>query len=58
MKHMKKYSREDSIKTIAKELGFDLVGITSAEPFFRGEQESIKRIKDGFMNGLNLYTEE
>ena len=58
MKHMKKYSREDSIKTIAKELGFDLVGITSAEPFFRGEQESIKRIKDGFMNGLNWYTEE
>ena len=55
---MKKYSREDSIKTIAKELGFDLVGITSAEPFFRGEQESIKRIKDGFMNGLNWYTEE
>ena len=49
---------EQRIKQYALELGFDIVGITSAEPFLRDEQAAIERIRDGLMDGLPWYTEE
>ena len=49
---------ETLIKEYGKELGFDIVGITSAEPFLRDEQAAIERIRQGFMDGLPWYTEE
>ena len=49
---------EQRIKQYAIQQGFDIVGITSAEPFLRDEQAAIERIRDGFMDGLPWYTEE
>ena len=49
---------ERSIKKYGEELGFDLVGIASAEPFLRDEHAAIQRIREGFMDGLPWYTEE
>jgi epoxyqueuosine reductase len=49
---------EQTVKEYAKSLGFDVVGITSAEPFLRDERAAIKRIRDGLMDGLPWYTEE
>ena len=49
---------ETLIKEYGKELGFDIVGITSAEPFLRDEQAAIERIRQGLMDGLPWYTEE
>ena len=49
---------EDSIKTYAKTLGFDIVGITSAKPFHRDQKAAIERIRSGMMDGLPWYTEE
>ena len=49
---------ETLIKEYGKELGFDIVGITSAEPFLRDERVAIERIRQGFMDGLPWYTEE
>ena len=49
---------ETLIKEYGKGLGFDIVGITSAEPFLRDEQAAIERIRQGFMDGLPWYTEE
>ena len=47
-----------SVKQYGKELGFDVVGIATAEPFLRDEQAAIQRIRDGLMDGLPWYTEE
>ena len=49
---------EDAIKRHAGSLGFDLVGIASAEPFLRDERAAIDRIRGGLMDGLPWYTEE
>ena len=49
---------ENTIKDYARSLGFDVVGITSAEPFLRDEQAAIERMRDGLMDGLPWYTEE
>ena len=49
---------EQTIKDYGKELGFDIVGITTSEPFLRDEQASIERIRQGLMDGLPWYTEE
>ena len=49
---------EQSVKEYAKSLGFDIVGITSAEPFLRDERAAIQRIRQGLMDGLPWYTEE
>ena len=39
-------------------LGFDLIGITTAEPFVRDENAALKRVRQGLMDGLPWYTEE
>ncbi len=49
---------EDAVKRCAKELGFDLAGIASAEPFLRDERAAVERVRGGLMDGLPWYTEE
>ena len=49
---------EDSVKRHAKELGFEIVGIATAEPFARDEEAALERVRQGFMDGLPWYTEE
>ncbi len=49
---------ESDIKEFARDLGFDGVGIASAEPFKRDEQAAVQRVRDGLMDGLPWYTEE
>jgi epoxyqueuosine reductase len=49
---------ESKIKQLGRSVGFDLVGITTAEPFLRDEQAALQRVRDGLMDGLAWYTEE
>lgn len=49
---------EQTVKRHALSLGFDLVGIATAEPFHRDEQAALQRISDGMMDGLPWYTAE
>lgn len=51
-------SRENIVRGYATGLGFDLVGITTAEPFLRDEQAALERVQAGLMDGLGWYTEE
>lgn len=45
------------VKQYARELGFDLVRITSAEEFAEDREVALDRIKSGLMDGLPWYTE-
>jgi epoxyqueuosine reductase len=47
----------EAVKAYARELGFDLVGITSADPFSKTEEVTLSRIRDGLMDGLPWYHE-
>ena len=49
---------EDQVKECAYSLGFDIVGITGAEPFVNDERAALKRIDDGHMNGYSWYTKD
>lgn len=49
---------EQTIKQYSRGLGFDLVGVTTADAFVRDEQAAIDRIRHGMMHGLSWYTEE
>ncbi len=49
---------EDLVKRRARELGFDLVGIASADPFLQEEEAALQRQRQGLMDGLPWYTEE
>ncbi|MDP7533056.1 MAG: tRNA epoxyqueuosine(34) reductase QueG [SAR202 cluster bacterium] len=51
-------SIESKIKRCARDLGFDVVGITSADRFERDELAADSRVRDGLMDGLPWYTEE
>ena len=44
------------IKAYARELGFDLVGVTTAEPF-TSHKPALQRLKGGLMAGLPWYTQ-
>ncbi len=48
----------DEIKALAVELGFDLVGVTSAAPFESLEELLLDRIHLGLMGGLTWFTAE
>jgi len=48
-------TKSNIVKSYAKELGFDIVGITSAEPFTETEKVTLDRISDGLMDGLPWY---
>ena len=45
-------------KALGKSLGFDIVGITTADRFARDEQAALERVNDGLMDGLPWYTPE
>lgn len=49
-------SLEERVKDWTRELGFDLVGIASAEEFGDHESVTLERIGDGLMDGLPWYT--
>ena len=51
-------SIESKIKKLAMDIGFDLVGITTADPFERDEEAASQRVRDGLMDGLPWYTLE
>ena len=51
-------SLESKIKKLAMDIGFDLVGITTADPFERDEEAASQRVRDGLMDGLPWYTLE
>lgn len=51
-------SLETNIKRLGSELGFSSVGITSADDFTRDEHATIRRVKDGLMDGLPWFTED
>ena len=45
-------------KALGKSLGFDIVGITTADRFARDERAALERVNDGLMDGLSWYTAE
>jgi epoxyqueuosine reductase QueG len=49
---------EKKIKDCGLSFGFDIVGITSPEPFYRDEKATIKRLDRGLMDGLPWYTKD
>ncbi len=49
-------SLEEQVKAWSRELGFDLVGVASAEAFHDHESVTLERIGDGLMDGLPWYT--
>ena len=46
------------VKALGKSLGFDIVGITTAEDFARDEKAALERVNSGLMDGLPWYTAE
>ena len=49
-------SLEERVKGWTRELGFDLVGIASAEEFSDHESVTLERMRDRLMDGLPWYT--
>ncbi len=49
---------ETRVKKLGLSAGFDLVGITGAEPFLRDEEAAVQRVRAGLMDGLPWYTED
>ena len=49
---------ETRVKKLGLSAGFDLVGITGAEPFLRDEEAAVERVRAGLMDGLDWYTED
>ena len=43
------------VKNLVVELGFDLVGVTSADPFTEAEEVTLERVRAGLMDGLPWY---
>lgn len=50
-------SLTNRVKALAREAGFDLVGITTAEPFDDAERVAVERLRAGLMDGLPWYDE-
>ena len=48
---------EDLVKRRALEQGFDLVGITTADPFLQEEEVTLQRVRQGLLDGLPWFTE-
>ena len=46
---------KEAVKSLAADLGFDLVGVTSADPFYEAEEIALQRVQDGLMDGLSWY---
>ena len=43
------------VRDLAAELGFDLVGVTSADHFYEAEEVTLERVRAGLMDGLPWY---
>ena len=50
-------SLESLVKAYALELGFDLVGISSADSFEADKRVTLERLRDGLMDGLHWFNE-
>ena len=50
-------SIEKLVKDYALEVGFDLVGIASADPFDADKQVTLQRLSDGLMDGLPWFNQ-
>lgn len=48
----------ETVVQIAKDSGFDLVGITTNAEFSDSKEHALSRLSNGHMNGLNWYTEQ
>ena len=48
---------KEAVQTLARELGFGRVGVTSAEPFDQAEAVALERVRGGLMDGLPWYHE-
>ena len=46
---------KEAVKSLAAELGFDLVGVTSADPFYEAEEITLERVTAGLMDGLPWF---
>ena len=46
---------KEAVKSLAAELGFDLVGVTSADPFYEAEEITLERVRDCLMDGLPWF---
>ena len=46
------------VKRCARDHGFDLARVTTAEPFLHDERAAAERVRRGLMDGLPWYTEE
>ena len=46
------------VKRCARDHGFDLARVTTAEPFLHDERAAVERVRQGLMDGLPWYTEE
>ena len=49
---------KERVVRYAQELGFDLVRIASAEPLTRDDEAARERVRLGYMDGMQWYTEE
>lgn len=56
--HPARRARTQQIVAVAEELGFDLVRITSADPFPAARQAMQERIAQGFFAGMDWFTSE
>ena len=50
-------SVETLVKDYALEVGFDLVGIASADPFDDDRRVTLQRLRNGLMDGLPWFNE-
>ncbi len=48
---------KEAVQNLAREFGFDRVGVTSAEPFEGAEAIALERVRAGLMDGLPWYHE-
>ena len=48
---------KEAVQDLAREIGFDRVGVTSAEPFEQAEAVALERVRAGLMDGLPWYHE-
>ena len=48
---------KEAVQALARELGFDRVGVTSAERFEEAEAIALERVRAGLMDGLPWYHE-
>ena len=51
-------SLTEDVKEMAREAGFDLVGIAPVEPLVEAEQATLQRLRSGMLDGMGWITED